>query len=211
MTDRSSGLVAALQDRYGFAARRSVVLGEVPTTRTVRPMGPLVEIAARRLRDGVVETWRFAPMPRLCFGARDKRLWCLGGDFRFDGRGFHARAGRSDGLRFLPVDAARRRAELRGQLQEFRRTHAGLDPEEAAEGTLSLPRALVALAHMEHCVYRTDRNDGDGRSEWIHKFEDEHLPGVKRHSQPLLCTAPDGRGLWFAGGTYSVLDGWLAG
>ena len=200
-----------LQRRYGAAPRSSVSMGRVPTTATVRPMGPLVEIAMMRFSDDGLETWRFDPMPRLCFGGRDKRLWCLGGGFRIDGSGFHQRGGTSRGLTMIPVEQARTQASLRNQLKEYRRTHNGLDPIEAVSGDLTLPRALVALGTMHHCVYRTDRNDGDGRSEWIHKFEDEQLTGVRNHTQPMVCTDATGTGLWFAGGTYSVIDGWLAG
>jgi len=204
---------AALQRRYGAAPRRSVVMGEVPTGATVRPMGPFVELAVRRFRDGVLETWRFDPMPRLCFHAQSKRLWCLGAGFRIDGLGFHPRGGAPHGLKVVPVERARRAPTMKGQLREFRRTHNGLDPVEAVDGVLDLPRAMIALGAMEHAVYKTDRNDGDGRSEWIHPFEHEGLPGVtaQTHTQPMICTDATGTGLWFAGGTYSVIDGWLAG
>jgi hypothetical protein len=57
----------------------------------------------------------------------------------------------------------------------------------------------------------TDRNDGDGKSEWIHRYEDENLPGVKVHKRPIVCTNTTGTGIWFCGGTYSVIDGWLGG
>ena len=53
--------------------------------------------------------------------------------------------------------------------------------------------------------------DGDGKSEWIHAYEDENLPGVKNHRMPLVCTDRRGSGIWFCGGTYSVIDGWLGG
>ena len=175
-------------------------------------MGPLVELHVRRFRDGVVEVWPFAPRPRLVFNATNKRLWVAGGGFAIDGGGFHARRG-PVALRFEPIDRARKDPALRYQLREFHRTHADLDPIEAFVAEIEAPPrdGVVALGWMEQAVYKTDRRDGDGRLEWFHPFEDEKLPGVLKHTQAIVCTDRTGTGLWFAGGTYSVIDGWLAG
>lgn len=205
-------VAAQLARRYGAAPRSTLRFGALPTTRTVRPMGPLVELHVRRFADDVVEVWPFSPRPRLVFNAANKRLWVMGGGFAIDGEGFHARRGEL-GLSFEPIERARTDAALHYQLREFRRTHNDLDPIEAFVGEVRLPPrdGVVALGWMEQAVYKTDRRDGDGRSEWYHPFEDEHLPGVLRHTQAMVCTDRTGTGLWFAGGTYSVIDGWLAG
>lgn len=209
---RPRDVVAALARRYGAAPRGALRFGTQPTTRTVRPMGPLVELHVRRFADDAVEVWRFAPRPRLVFNSVNKRLWVMGSGFSIDGNGFHARRG-DLGLSFEPIDHAREDPALREQLREFHRTHSDLDPIEAFAGEIRpVPRdGVVALGFLEQAVYKTDRRDGDGRSEWYHPFEDEHLPGVLKHTQATVCTDRTGTGLWFAGGTYSVIDGWLAG
>lgn len=215
-----------------------ITLSEPPTERLLRPMGPLMEITMSRLGDEGVEVWRFGPMPRLCFNGSTKRLWVLGRGFRFDGRGFHPTGGEARGLVRLPVEKTRRDPTMRGQLREFVRTHYGLQPNEALLGTLALPKACVALGYAQSIVYRTDRNDGgstqchpwensdgvkgcaprngardrDGQSPWEHPLIDEGEPlRTKFHTRPLLCTNPEGTGLWFHGGSYSVRNGWLVG
>lgn len=203
--------VDGLRARYGMAPRGSVVLGAVPTTADLRPMGPLIELTMRRFRDQREETWAFGPFPRLCFSRQSKRLWVLGGAFRIDGEGFHARGGRKHGLRFQPIEEARRDPKLASQLREFRRTHKDLDPIEAVEGELRIPRAMLALGECLSVVYKTDRRDGDGRSEWQHPFEDEGVAKGRSFQRPWVCTDSEGLGLWFAGGSYTVIDGWLAG
>jgi hypothetical protein len=203
--------VAALVARYGHPrAGRAVRLGEPPTTATVRPMGPLVELTLTRFRDGERETWTFDPRPRLVFTRRTKRLWVLGGGFKIDGDGFHNHHGAS-GLRRERVEVARNDPAMQPQLREFHRTHSNLDPIEAVSGVIRAPRAVVALGTLASIVYRTDRRDGDGRSEWIHHMEDEGVAPGRAWAPPMVLTDPAGTGLYFAGGTYRVIDGWLAG
>ena len=99
--------VAALIARYGHPpAQGAIRLGEAPTTATVRPMGPLVELTLERFRDGQREVWSFDPRPRLVFTRRTKRMWVMGGGFRIDGNGFHNHHGAS-GLQRESVEAAR--------------------------------------------------------------------------------------------------------
>ena len=176
-------------------------------------MGPLVELHVERLRDGRVEVWKFDPMPRLVFKRGTKRMWILGGGFRVDGRGFHPTGGDCRCMRRLPLAEHADDRRLRGQLREFRRTHYGAAEDEIVEGVIRAPGPgpLVPLGRLVAAVYKTDRNDGDGKSEWIHAYEDENLPGVKNHRMPLVCTDRRGSGIWFCGGTYSVIDGWLGG
>lgn len=213
-------------------------LGAVPTVHSVGAMGPLQEIKMRRLRDGGREVWTFDPRPRLIYHRQGKRLWVMGDGFRFDGDGFHPRSG-TLGLERRPIEDGRRDPSLRGQLREYVRTHYGLEPGEYVVGDVTRPRVLVPLGYAESVTYRTDRNDGgstachpwdhadgvhgcalrdgardrDGMSPWEHPFEDEgaDIRRTIEHTQPLLCTAPDGRGLWFCGGSYTILDGWIAG
>lgn len=203
--------VAALIARYGRpSTERAIRLGEAPTTATVRPMGPLVELTLARFRDGQREVWSFDPRPRLVFTRRTKRMWVMGGGFRIDGNGFHNHRGAS-GLQRESVEAARNDPALAAQLREFWRTHSQLDPIEAVSGVIRVPRAVVALGTLVSIVYRTDRRDGDGRSEWIHTMEDEGVAPGRAWKAPTVLTDPAGTGLYFAGGTYRVIDGWLAG
>lgn len=213
-------------------------LGEVPTKHTVGSMGPLQEIKMRRLRDDGLEVWTFDPRPRLIYHRQGKRLWVMGDGFRFDGEGFHPRSG-TLGLERRPIEDGRGDPALRGQLREYVRTHYGLEPNEYVVGHVTRPRVLVPLGYAQSVTYRTDRNDGgstqchpwdhadgvngcalragardrDGMSPWEHPFEDEgaDIRRTVEHTQPLLCTGVDGRGLWFCGGSYTILDGWIAG
>lgn len=234
-------VTAALVRRYGHLDTSAAALNfpNPPSTATVRPFGPLQEIRMRRLSDGGEEVWRFGPTPRLVFNGTTKRLWTLGRGFHFDGQGFHPRGGDPRGLVRGSVEAARRDPTLRGQLNEYVRTRYGLAPNEYVVGDLALPRDAVALGYAEAIVYRTDRNDGgstgcnpwehadgvrscsarahardrDGMSPWEHPFKDEgaDVRRTRNHTKPLLCTDADGRGLWFHGGSYTVIDGWLVG
>lgn len=198
--------------RYGEYDGPALRMGSPPTTAYVRPMGPLVELHVDRLRDGRREVWAFDPMPRLVFRRGSKRLWVMGGGFRIDGDGFHPRGGAPRNLRFVPLDQEIRRPGMAAQLREFRRTRYGATPDEAVVGVIrAAPRRLVPLGYLEQAVYKTDRNDGDGKSEWFHPFEDENLPGVQEHKRAIVCTNRTGTGIWFSGGTYSVIEGWLGG
>lgn len=196
--------------RYGYFDGLLPRLGDPPTTADVRPMGPLVEMHVDTLK-GRREVWRFDPMPRLVFNRRSKRMWVMGQGFRFDGNGFHPTGGAPRRLSVLPLAREMRAPDLAAQLREFNRTHYGVKPDEAVVGFIAYPDALTPLGYLENIVYKTDRNDGDGKSEWIHRYEDENLPGVKVHKRPIVCTNTTGTGIWFCGGTYSVIDGWLGG
>lgn len=209
---RGPSVADALRRRYGDYGGAPPRPGSPPTERDVRPMGPLVELHVERLGDGRVEKWVFDPKPRLVFNRRTKRMWILGGGFRVDGRGFHA-TGRATCVRRLPLAEGLRDPSQAPHRREWARTRNGAAPQEFLLGVIRAPGPgpLVPLGHLEAAVYETDRNDGDGYSEWIHAYEDEGLPGVKNHRRPLVCTDARGSGIWFCGGTYSVIDGWLGG
>ena len=209
--------VAALVARYGFKSPdggrslRTVRLGEPPDTEHVQSMGPLVRMEVRRLSDNVREVWRFRPYPRLAYSKDSKRLWSVGGAYHIDGAGFH-NTSKPNRLKRVPVAEARKRPELQRQLREYKRTHYGLSPIEAVTGEIVIPKAVVALATLEAIVYATDRNDGDGISDWKHLFVDEGLHlRVKLHSPPTVCCNTTGTWIYFVGGTYSVKNGWLVG
>lgn len=201
----------ALVRRYGILDGPVPRMGQPPTTTTVRPMGPLVELSVERLSDGVIEKWRFNPWPKLVFNRASDRMWTMGRGFRFDGAGFHPTGGKPYGIKRLPLDIAREKP-MRGQAREFVRSHYGVRPHEAVVGPIDpVPAIVVPLGILRSAVYRTDRNDGDGQSEWEHHFEDEGVTRGRPFTRPIVLTDRTGTGLWFAGGTYGVFDGWLGG
>ena len=199
--------------RYGILDGPVPRMGQPPTTATVRPMGPFLELHVERLSDGVIEKWRFNPSqkPKLVFNRASKRMWTMGRGFHIDGEGFHATGGKPYGIRTLPLDIAQERP-MRGQASEFVRSHYGVRPREAVSGPIDpVPAIVVPLGILRRADYETDRNDGDGQSGWKHYFDDEGVSGDRPFTRPIVLTDRTGTGLWFAGGTYGVFDGWLGG
>lgn len=62
------------------------------------------------------------------------------------------------------------------------------------------PRVAMKLGDIVSIVYRTDR--GDGEADYEHKF---------KKPLPRLCTGPDGKGLFVAGGGFNVTERGVVG
>lgn len=214
MSERPRNVVRELIGRYGYASPegdmrvRKMRVGEVPSSDDLRAFGPLVELVVRT-NLGDREVWRFDPWPRLVYHRTSKRLWIVGAGFSVDGRGFHSRKGRV-GLARVPIDEARKRHEA--QYREYVRTHYGVKPTASWRGVIVAPTSVVAVGELESAMYRADRNDGDGQSNWKHPIEDEGEPRrATFHKPPTVCLNTTGRRIYIVGGTYSVKNGWMVG
>ncbi len=202
----SANVVRGLAERFHQEARlaREVVdLPRLPRVHEVQPMGPLRWIEMTYAHGRRKETWDFGPHPWLVYSLPTKqerrpRLWCVGGSFRFDLSGFR-NVREPVGLQRVSVDEARR--SVPAQWRRYLQTHYGATPTQAVVGDLNRPKLLVVLGWLDAIAYETDRNDGDGLSDWRHEFVGDE--------SPMLCTGQNGRGLYFAGGSYSVRKGWL--
>lgn len=94
-------------------------------------------------------------------------------------------------------------AQIAAGARTFKRWH-GFDPEriEVVSGNRKVPRTLVLLGTLPEIVY--DSNKWSGRMErYVHK--------TGRSNPPLLCTGPDGKGLYIVGGSVRVTRRGLIG
>lgn len=191
-------------------------------TVPARPLGlaPLRALHVE-LPSGEVVRWEFAPMPILAFeraspSERHKvptTLWLAGGGYRvaWNAHGtphLVTRQGPS-GLERISVREAR--AAHPEAVERFRKGHGGEAPTRAVRATLrpfpAEPRYVGTVTALE---YPDNKGESDpqgfvprGRkAEYKHDIE---LPGAR----PFLVTNLAGDGLWLAGGSEAVVDGWL--
>jgi hypothetical protein len=183
---------------------RQVVDGPaLPRPSQVQPFGPLMWLEMTYAHGRRSETWDFSPRPWLTYSLPTRaeprpRMWVVGGSFQIDQRGFRNLRG-PVGLQRIPVAEAQRQAPA--QARRYVDTHYGAEATQAVEGELERPKILVVVGWLDAIAYETDRNDGDGLSNWRHVFS--------RKESPMICTSTHGRGLYFVGGSYSVRQGWL--
>ena len=87
------------------------------------------------------------------------------------------------------------REALRQSARTFRKWH-GFDASSLVEvkGNQRIPRVLVALGMIPALVYKSDKWSGR-MTTYEHKT---------REPRPLLCTGPDGKGLFIIGGRVKV-------
>lgn len=197
-----------VMNALGYSTARGEVRVRVPPTpptERLRGMGSLGWMKVERFTDGRTEKWDFdwesgrGPMPRLLYDKANTRLWTMGGRYRIDGEGFRSLGG--------PTPLVRRQlhskpwsARLQPQIADWRQHHGGLPPREKITGLLSAPPAVILVGWLTELMYRADRNDGDGLSNWEHVF---------RRPFPVIGVSTSGRSFGILGGGYTVVDGWL--
>ncbi len=187
----------------------------LPYSNELEAMGPLIWLEMRSINGMRRETWDFDPMPRLVATlpkyepSRRSRLWISGGSFRIDGDGFRNVPG-GTGIRRESIPGLLSRSPVFREKNElYIAKHYGVKPHEAFTGPLELPSDVVAIGFLEAITYRTDRNDGDGISNWRHEFKASREWSFDGDDRPLICTSTSGRGLLLVGGTYTVKFGWI--
>lgn len=177
-----------------------------------RPLALASVKELRVVRHGRVQIWRFPTnhvLPRLAYvdpspsDARLKptRFWIVGGAYRVDDDGLHARSG-DGGIVQVPVATARTMPVLAEAVAIHRAGHGGLDPRVAVRAAAPpAPPVLVEAGPLAAIVYGDDKGDGDGFGPFIHN--------IKKPCRPDVYISYDGTQIYIVGGRMAVFEGWL--
>ncbi len=202
--------------RFGIVKRRrtgsKIALADPPGTRDIRAMGPLVSIEFISNR-GKPVTFKFkSPLPRLVYHRGTDRLWIVGGSYRVGKQGLVG-LGSPSRARRVPMANALQRKPVRIQWDVFYDHHEHVAPREVLSVKMHTPKTLIDLGEIVAVSYKIDRGDADGNGvPWRHAFVPEAGVAVRgRHTRPRLKVSQTGAYLYITGGSYKIVNGWLAG
>lgn len=202
--------------RFGVDKRRpagaQLAVGTPPGTREIRAMGPLVSIEFISNR-GKSVTFRFkSPKPRLAYNRLTDRLWIAGGSYAV-GRDGLVNRGSPSRARRVPMSLALRRKAVRMQWDVFYDHHEHVAPREVLAVKMHMPKTVIDLGEIVAISYDIDRGDTDGEKiPWRHEFKPEAGVSVRgRHTRPRLKVSQTGEYLYITGGSYKIVNGWIAG